>query len=207
MRTTVVRVQEAHKRTMTNALKIKKTMQEQGIPDELISKFEFPDPKGNRPEPLIAFVDQMDKLLTPEQCLSVMEKQGCCKTGKNDAPTRAFGREHADKTIEEKVALYNKASIPYKVPCRLHDDGTLSVFWGAGQAGDYKCVCAAIKKLKQPENISLTYCGCCGGHVRYNLQNALDTGLRLKEVVSSPISSGGKKHCEFLFEILEDDSK
>jgi len=188
---------------MPNAMKIKKTMMEQGVSEKILSKFEFPDPKGNRPEPLIAFVNQMDELLSPEQCLSIMEEQGCCKTGKNDAPSRAFGREHAGKTLEEKVGLYNEANIPYKVPCRLNDDGTLSVYWGAGQAGNYKCVCAAIKKLPDPGNISRTYCGCCGGHVRHNLQNALNVGLRLKEVVSSPISSDGKERCEFLFEILK----
>ena len=93
---------------MPKAMKIKKTMIEQGIPEEIISQFDFPDPKGNKPEPLIAFVNQMDALLSPEQCLSVMEEQGCCKTGKNDAPSHAFGREHAGKTLKEKIELYNR---------------------------------------------------------------------------------------------------
>jgi len=85
----------------------------------------------------------------------------------------------------------------------LNNDGSLSVYWGAGQAGKYKCVCAAIKKLAAPGNISHTYCGCCGGHVRHNLQNALNVGLRLKEVESSTISSDGKERCEFLFEVVK----
>ena len=188
---------------MPNAMKIKRTMSEKGIPEEIIAQFNFPDPKGNRPEPLIEFVNQMDELLSPEQCLSIMEQQGCCKTGKSDAANRAFWREHADKTLEEKVKLLAETDIPYKVPCRLNHDGTLSVFWSAGQEGSYQCVCSAIKKLRRPGNISRTYCGCCGGHVRHHLQNAFGVGLRLKEVVSSPISSDGEKRCEFLFEVLK----
>jgi len=35
------------------------------------------------------------------------------------------------------------------------------------------CPCGKIKKLQQPINISKTFCGCCGGHVRYTMQHAL----------------------------------
>ena len=189
---------------MPNALKIKKTMQKQGIPKETISRFEYPDPKGNRPEPMIAFVNQMDEYLTPGQCLSVMEEQGCCKTGISDAANRAFGNEHAGKPLKEKVRLLAKADIPYKVQHKLNSDNTLSVYWGAGKPGDYKCVCSSIKKLTNPQNISHTWCGCCGGHAKHHLQNALAVKLQLKEVVSSPISSGGRERCEFIFDILKE---
>ena len=113
---------------MPNALKIKKTMIEQGISNKIIEKFEFPDPRGNRPEPIIEFINNMDKLLSEKQCLSIMEQQGCCKTGKNDKANREFGMEHKNKTIEEKIVLLNNSNIPYKVPCKLNSNGTLSVF-------------------------------------------------------------------------------
>lgn len=64
-----------------NILKATQTMKDKGIPDEIIAQFDIPDLKGNLPEPRIAFIEQMDKLLTKEQCLSIMENQGCCKTG------------------------------------------------------------------------------------------------------------------------------
>ena len=41
-----------------------------------------------------------------------------------------------------------------------------------------------------------------GGHIRHHYQNILGVKLRLKEIVSSPISSNNKKRCEFLFDIL-----
>ncbi len=62
-----------------NILKAKQTMKDQGIPDDIIAQFDVPDINGNLPEPRIAFVEKMDKLLTNEQCLMVMENQGCCK--------------------------------------------------------------------------------------------------------------------------------
>ena len=46
------------------------------------------------------------------------------------------------------------------------------------------------------------FCGCCAGHVRYSYQRALGVELRLKEIVSSPLDSDGKNHCEFPFEIV-----
>ena len=66
----------------------------------------------------------MDKLLSPEQCLAIMEEQGCIKTGKMDVASRAFGREHMDKTLEEKIKLLDGANIPYRIPCRLNAEGT-----------------------------------------------------------------------------------
>jgi hypothetical protein len=185
--------------------KIKKTMVEQGITEEIIKKFDFPDSLNI--EHIISFIDQMDNLLSPEQCLSIMEQQGCCKTGKSDKANRAFGLKYAGKSIEEKINLLSKAKIPYSVPCQINDDNTLTVFWGSGEDGNYKCVCYGIRKINKPIKISRTYCGCCGGHIRHNLQNALGVGLRLKEIVSSPNSSNGQKRCEFLFEIINLDKE
>lgn len=65
---------------MPNLLKqIPETMRKQKIPDEIIAKFDFPEVGGA--EEVMALINQMDKLLTHEQCLAVMQEQGCCKTG------------------------------------------------------------------------------------------------------------------------------
>ena len=188
---------------MPNVKKIERTMIKQKIPEETMAKFDFPDDKEIKPEELIAFIKQMDKLLPKELCLSIMEQQGCCKTGKSEAAHRAFGRKHAGKTVEERIKLFPELDTPHKAPCHINSDGTLSVYWGTGEEGNYKCVCSTIKKLPEPYDIPRTYCGCCGGHIRHNYQNSLGVSLRLKEIVSSPISSGGKKRCEFIYEIKE----
>jgi len=186
--------------------KIKNTMLKQGISENIIEQFVFPD--SIKLENTIAFIDQMDKLLSKEQCLAIMEEQGCVKTGKMDVASRAFGKEHAYKTLEEKIKLLDEANIPYRPfgQCRLNPDGTLSVGgyeYGHKHEGNYKCGCHEIKKLpQQPTNISRTYCGCCGGLWRHLYQNALGVKLRLIEIVSSPLSSNGEKPCEWLFDII-----
>ena len=184
--------------------KIKKTMLRQGVPMEIIEQFIFPDTL--KLENTIAFLDQMDKLLSKEQCLAIMEEQGCVKTGKMDVASRMFGQEHMGKTLEEKIKLLVEANIPYTTPgqCRLNPDGTLSVGGSDEHGGSYKCGCHEIKKLpQQPTNISKIYCGCCGGLWRHVYQNALGVKLRLIEIVSSSLSSNGERPCEWLFEIIE----
>lgn len=181
-------------------LNIKQTMLKKKIPEETMAQFAFSD---NKPEEIIALINQMDKLLSREQCLSIMEEQGCCITGKPAAAHRAFGRKYADKSVGEKIGLLAELNTTHNPPCRLNPDGTLSVYWKLGHDGDYKCVCGYIKKLSNPIRVSSTFCGCCGGHARQNLQKSLGVSLRLIEIVSSAASSGGEKHCEFLYEISE----
>ena len=145
----------------------------------------------------------MDRLLTEEQRLSVMEQQGCHVNGKPAAEHVAFKLTHAGVPLEKKVRLYNESKIMYKLPCRLNPDGTLTVAWSFGEDGAYVCVCGIIAELTLPAemDVSPTFCGCCGGHARQNLQRALGVKLRLKKIVSSAVSSKGKKSCEFTFDI------
>ena len=184
---------------------MEKTIKEK-LPHDLVSQIEFPKSQENQPEEVLSLIEQMDKLFSKEQCLSVMEEEGCYKTGDANEMNLAFGRTHADKSIEERIPLLNDKNVHPNVPCRVNNDGTLSIFWEIGENGNYQCVCALYKKLKedqsQTSDISLTYCGCCGGHIRHHYQNILGVKLRLKEVVSSPINSSGEKRCEFLFEII-----
>jgi hypothetical protein len=194
---------------MPTVANIKKTMRKKGIPAELIAQFEFPKPSGNQTEEVLSLINQMDKLLTREQCLSIMEEQGCYKTEKVVAPFREFEQKYVNKTVEEKIQLLTELDTPHRIPCHLNPDGTLSIYWGFGQEGNYECICRKMnhKYKSEPVNVSKTFCGCCAGHVRNTYQHALGVNLRLKEIVSSPISSDGKKQCEFLFEVEENAAK
>lgn len=106
------------------------------------------------------------------------------------------------KTIEERIKILNAMGINESARSILNDDGTLSIFWDFEENGKYKCVCSIINKLSKPTTVSLTYCGCCSGHVKYHFENLLGVKLRLIETVSSPINSNGEKQCEHLFEIV-----
>jgi hypothetical protein len=158
----------------------------------------------NDPLNIIALINQMDKLLTKEQCFSIMEKQGCCKSGQRDRDCKAFAREHADKSLPEKLKLIS--GIQYMMSPCLNDDGTITVTFGAYQTGVHTgkttCSCGSIKRMKQPFSISPTYCGCCAGHFLYHYQNALGVKLKLKNINSSPLNTNGEDNCSFTFEVL-----
>ena len=178
---------------------IPETMRKLGVSEETMSQFDFP--KTSQSDDVIALIRQMDELLTKEQRLSVMQDQGCCKTGKGPQAHRAFGQMNAAKPLAKKVSLLNETQMPHRAPCRLNDDGTLAVFWGADDLKNRSCPCGILKKLPDSAEVPLTFCGCCGGHIRNNYQKSLGVKLRLKEIVSSSSSSNGKKHCEFLYDI------
>lgn len=72
-------------------------MVKQGYPNEFLTSFDFVKLKGGKPEPIIAIIQQMDRLLTKEQCLAIMEKQGCSKVG---SETRTI--KHLRKVMQEK---------------------------------------------------------------------------------------------------------
>jgi len=189
---------------MPKVNEIKKTIKEQ-VPVEIITQIDFPKPKGNQPEEVLSLINQMDKLLTHEQCLSVMEEQGCCKDWRFTAPFEKFGQKYSDKTVAERLELFDDLVTGHKTPCHLNTDGTLSIYWDGWNSEKKHCVCHVIKRLYkergEPVNVSKTFCGCCAGHVRNTYQHALGVNLKLKEVVSSPVSSDGEERCEFLFEI------
>ena len=191
---------------MPNLKEIKQTILRE-MPPEEAARFDFPKIKGNPPEEVIAFINQMEQLLTKEQCLSIMAEQGCGKSGVTDKEHREFGHAHKGKSIAEKLALL-KENGPHKgVLKKLNEDGTLTIAWGYGEEGTYRCICRKIcrlqKEKQQKVDIPFSFCGCCGGHIRHHNENALGVKLRLKEIVSSPLISDGKQRCEFLFEIVQ----
>ena len=189
---------------MPNLLKqIPETMRKQDVPDETLAQFDFKE--TGSAQDVMALIHQMDALLTNQQLLAVMQEQGCCITGIGPKAHLAFGHEHAKKPLAEKVELLNDVQgMPHKAPCRPNDDGTLTVYWGTENLKGRKCPCGFIKKLPENYPVPLSFCGCCGGHIRNNYQKSLGVKLRLKEIVSSSSSSNGEKRCEFLYEIITD---
>lgn len=189
---------------MPTLKKIRDTMKKQKINDEILAQLDF-EADCNNPLNVISFINKMDKLLTKEQCLSIMEKQGCCKGGQRDKDCKLFALEHAEKTLYKKLELIS--SIPYMMSPCLNDDGTFTITFGGYQNGVHTgkttCSCSTIKKLKQPFSVALIYCGCCAGHFLYHYQNALDVKLQLKEINSSQLNTNGERPCKFTFEVID----
>lgn len=188
---------------MPGIKKIEQTMVNLGIPNEILEQFDFTESSGSKPEPVITLMDKMDELLTPEQCLSVMQEQGCCKGGKRDKDCKAFAKKHSQKSVGEKLALMSE--VENMMSPQINDDGTFTITMKGYQNGIHEgkttCSCGMIKKLRQPFSVSPTYCGCCAGHFRYHYQNMLGVSLKLKEIVSSPLNTNSNEPCSFTFEI------
>ena len=177
---------------------IKQTMLDKGIPAEVMEQFVFPASEEETPEEKIAFASQMDQLLSREQILSVMQEQGCNKHEHSAESLLKF----KGKTLAERIELLNSMSKPHELYSRLNGDGTLSVSWGYEDNGKYRCVCPIMEKLSKTATVSITFCGCCSGHIKYHFEQDLGVALRLVETVSSPLSSNGEKYCEHRYEIL-----
>ena len=178
------------------------TMREQGISEDIISKLPMPRIKKAAPEEIVAFIGKMDSMLSKEQCVSIMDEQGCNKSNKYSAKHRKFGEAHKDKSLAEKIALMSELDTPHKASfVGLNEDGTITMRFGYGEKGKWYCPCIPVKALKSA-TIPLTYCGCCGAHIRYLHEFSLGVKLRLKDIVSSMANSDGEKHCEFVYEVV-----
>jgi len=178
---------------------VKQTMLDKGVPEEVMERLIFPEIETGTPEEKIEFVNQMDKLLTREQVLAIMEEQGCHKTER----TADYMLKFKGKTIEERIEIINSQHQKHEYYCKLNCDGTLSVSWGYEDKEKYICICPRMEELSQPVTVSITYCGCCSGTIKHGLEQDLEVSLRLIEIVSSPLSSGGEKHCEHRYEIIK----
>ena len=140
---------------LRTVMKLEKTMRNQGIPEEIIAQI---NPIGaNSEEKIIEVVNKMDMLLTQEQCLSIMEQHGCCKTGKVQSTSLAFAREHTGKTLQEKIDLIPQSNIAYNASGKLNSDGTLSIIMREPQPGNNRCGCYTIRELPAFDGISKTY--------------------------------------------------
>ncbi len=161
-------------------------------------------------ENMAVFIELLDKNLPLEDRLSVMEELGCCKSPTYQAPFKAFYKKYADKPLRDRVSLISTIDSPHNSPNNsviLNDDNTLSVSWAYGEENNYNCVCdcKTVKDVSSRENYSVspTFCACCAGNVKSLWQAALGVDLKLIDIVSSAISTGGQKRCEFIFDIIE----
>lgn len=139
---------------------------------------------------------RMDNLLDRETRYAVREACACCLGGK--CLKIAKGISRANENLEDRIKAANEARYVFGHSVTMMEDGRILVcFWPEGLT-EYRCVC--LPKAKEP--LSITYCYCCGGHVKHHLQIALGQKLACK-VRFSAVSSGGKKPCTFIFSMGE----
>jgi hypothetical protein len=139
-------------------------------------------------------MNRMNKLLDIETRKTVREGCACCLGGKRLKISKEIAQEN--DSLEDRINAANKAN--YVGSVAMMENGEVLVRFYPEGLEHYRCVC--LPQAREP--LPITYCYCCGGHVKHHLQVAL--GRELDGTVrSSALSSGGKFPCTFSFRIKE----
>jgi len=180
--------------------KLAQNLEEAGIDQEIVGQIMEGGENirsGTKPEKKAEWMKEamqrMDKLLDREVRYAVREACACCLGGKRLKTVKDIAKNN--ETLEDRIRAANEAKFVFGHSVTLRDDERFLVCFGPDGLPQYRCVC--LPKAKEP--LSVTYCYCCGGHVKHHLQVALGRKLKCK-VRSSALSSGGRKPCTFILE-------
>jgi hypothetical protein len=142
-------------------------------------------------------MQRMNLLLDKDTRHAVREACACCLGGKREKLSKEIAKNYT--SLAERIKAANETRFVFGHSVTLQEDGRILVRFAADDApGPHRCVC--LPQAKEP--LPITYCYCCGGHIKHHLQNATGCSLDLT-VRSSALSSGGKKTCSFLFTIKD----
>jgi hypothetical protein len=137
---------------------------------------------------------KMNKLLDVKTRKIVREGCACCLGGKRLKTSQKIAKEN--RTLEARVRAADKAH--YVGSVKLQENGEILVQYDTQKTVPYHCYC--LPQAKEP--LPITYCFCCGGHVKHHLQIALGRQLDCT-TRSSALSSGGKFTCTFSLKIKD----
>lgn len=141
-------------------------------------------------------MDRMDTLLDEGTRKAVRQACACCLGGKRREITKRIARDY--QGLEDRIKASNEARMVFGNSVMAEQDGTIVVSFFPPGRSSYRCVC--LPGAAEP--VSITYCYCCGGHVKHHLQAALGRKLACT-VRSSALSSGGKEACTFALRLAD----
>ncbi len=139
---------------------------------------------------------RMNKILDLKTRKAVREACACRLTGRPLKASQAIAREN--KSLEDRIKAVNKAFSVFGGCVRMQENGEVLVRFAPEGLGHYRCAC--LRGADKP--LPVTYCFCCGGHVKYHLQISLGRELDYA-IRSTALSSGGKLPCTFSLRIKE----
>jgi hypothetical protein len=139
---------------------------------------------------------RMNKLLDLKTRKAVREACACRLTGRPLKASQAIAKEN--RSLEDRIKAANKAYSVFGGCVRMQENGEILVRFAPEGLDHYRCPC--LPGAEKP--LPVTYCFCCGGHVRHHLQISL--GRQLDYAIRSTVlSSGGKLPCTFNLRIKE----
>ena len=127
-------------------------------------------------------MERMDGLLDVATVRAAREACACCLGGKRLKLSQAIARDH--ETLEARIKAANEMD--------------LEVGFFPEGVEHHGCPCLRITS----EPLPISYCYCCGGHVKHHMQKALGRKLEVT-VLQSALASAGKAGCRFSLRIVE----
>lgn len=165
--------------------------------EDIISK----SPKKIRAAYFKQAVDIMTEQVDAQRLQDVFEWNACCKGGVREKMSKAFAKENAHLSIDEKLEKIK--SVPNMGEPLRNEDGTITVKAVNYSDGEkYLCACSNFNGLKYDYSVSKNYCFCCAGHFKHHYEIMLGVKLKTLEIESSPLESNGKNPCVIKFAIL-----
>lgn len=132
----------------------------------------------------------MDKELKPKVRYKVRQDCACCLGGKRHEICIQVNKNF--KNTRERLKAVNEGRLVFGHGVKKISNGKYEVSFFPETLETIKCPC--LKGLTKA--MPITYCYCCGGHVRYHLETVLGKKLSVK-VLETILSTAGKKGCRF----------
>ena len=141
-------------------------------------------------------MERMDGLLDVATVRAAREACACCLGGKRLKLSQAIARDH--ETLEARIKAANETPFVFGNNVSMTEDGEVLVGFFPEGVEHHGCPCLRITS----EPLPISYCYCCGGHVKHHMQKALGRKLEVT-VLQSALASAGKAGCRFSLRIVE----
>lgn len=193
---------------MPSPEKFKESLEKFSIDEKVIAQINegFEDIVSKSPKKIKAAyfkqaVDIMTEQVDAQKLQDIFEWNACCKGGVREKMSKAFAKENAHLSIDEKLEKIK--SVPNIGEPLRNEDGTITVKAVNYSDGEkYLCACSNFNGLKYDYSVSKNYCFCCAGHFKHHYEIMLGVKLKTLEIESSPLESNGKNPCVIKFAIL-----
>lgn len=193
---------------MPSPEKFKESLEKFSLDEKVIAQINegFEDIVSKSPKKIKAAyfkqaVDIMTEQVDAQKLQDIFEWNACCKGGVREKLSKAFAKENAHLSIDEKLEKIK--SVPNMGEPLRNEDGTITVKAVNYSDGEkYLCACSNFNGLKYDYSVSKNYCFCCAGHFKHHYEIMLGVKLKTLEIESSPLESNGKNPCVIKFAIL-----
>lgn len=161
---------------MPSPEKFQKSLEQFGVDEKVISQIRegYEDivdksPKKTKAAYFKRAVDIMTEQVDSEKVQEIFEWNACCKGGAREKASKAFAKENALLSLDEKLEKIK--DVPNMGQPLRNEDGTITVKAVSYSNGEkYLCACSNFNGLAYDYPVSKNYCFCCAGHFKHHYE-------------------------------------